>query len=67
MIHAESLVAAAAPDHDCHTIIMVADDDDNPVTSVVARVSGSTFWHFGHGLAAEPLLHKLRKEVGEWH
>ena len=41
------------------------DDDDSVITGMVA--SGSTFWHFGHRLAAEPFLNKLRKEIGEWH
>ena len=48
---------------------MVADDDNNnPVTGMAAHVRHcSSRRHFGHWLAAEPLLNKLRKEIGEWH
>ena len=69
LIHAEFLVLAFSehlPPPLITTAIVVA-DDNNPGTGMRRlSVSGSTFWHFRHGLAVESLLHKLRKEVGEW-
>ena len=47
--------------------MVVVDDNDPGAGMRRLSVSGSTFWHFGHWLAAERLLNKLRNKVGEWH
>ena len=35
--------------------------------SVMRSGNCSTFWHFGHWLATNPLLHKMPEEIGERH